>query len=251
MCAAVSHNEFGLFSLGERRATLEGVALPPVVSEAPAPLRRRFLLISYGLCAALGWAVTAVFVAFRAVLENGAGPDWVAGPVELMCDDVFLWCNFMVVMALSAYQRLWLMRHTPPEPRGSAADARAAAKAVVSTRPRPRAALRLRYVEFTLTFWLFVGSTLLSMAWFPCVCAPPFFRMAMHGTIAASGVYTALALLSAFGVDYEHSAPMLFISLVLMVAAAYASTVVAGAASANVVVGAVGMAVFYWAVVLR
>jgi hypothetical protein len=176
--------------------------------------------------------------------------------VEVLCDDYLIWTMFIAVMALAAYQRLWLMRHVPPPPRPQqqqlpADGLSAPPPAAVSTRPRRHAALGLKLRLFEVTFWLFIVCTLLSMAWFPCVCAPPFYRMALHGTLAASAVYTGLCACALVGIDVNHSASMLAGTLCLMVTAAYASCVAAGTASADVVVGAVGMAVFYWAIVLR
>jgi len=223
--------------------------LPPVVSEAPRAERARFVFRAYALLAVLSWLVIAIFVGFRAVLENGAGP-MVRGGVELVCHEEVIWSLFLAVMVLAGHQRLWLMRHAPPPPRLSLHGLGGLAAPPLSTRPRRHAAIKLHWREFQISWWLFVVAMALSMAWFPCVCAPPFYRMALHGTLAASAVYTLLAILALTPFDVQHSAPMLAISLLLMVTTAYVSTVAAGASSADVVVGAVGMAVFYWAIVL-
>lgn len=226
-------------------------ARPLVVSESGPSEQARFGLVVYGLCALAAGSVIALFVSVRWVLAAGEeGPKWSHVAVDVVCDENVLWVLFLVVAGLAAYQRLWLLRHVPPPAQTQPPGQAQAPSAQHSTRPRSHAATALRAVPYALSFWLLVLSTWLSMAWFPCVCAPPFYRMALHGTVAAFVVYAGLALLAALGVGLGHSPAMLGCTLALMVAAAYASCALAAVASVDVVLGAVGMAVFYWAVIL-
>jgi hypothetical protein len=264
-------------------AAVAAVAAPPpllVVSEASPAERAHFVATCYTLAALLGWLVVAIFAAVRWALSEPdstalAPPRWATCAAAVVCADHLIWLAFLGVMLLSAYQRLWLMRHVPRDSAAAlGADAAAAAAAdaasdrrpsaagaaggaadalvLPNTRPRAHAALALHARALRRSFYAVVVASVLSMAWFPCVCAPPFYRMALHGTVAASVVYSAVAATARLRLtDIVHSTTMLSLTLALMVAAAVGSCAAAGAATADVVVGAVGMAVFYWAIVLR